>query len=690
MTTTAVYPASLFTATDPLGSQKLSASTPAHSVQHTNVNDEIAAIEAALGVNPFKSTWTSSIAYTDVAARLSSYEVNAKDFGVKADGTTNDGDAMGLAIAFCLGAGAKLRLPAGTILMRTALGAVKMITLDFSGKPGVFEMYGMGMDSTKLNWSDDLGVGAYGFTLTNEGQTAYAKFHCFTANNTQYIAGALADPNGTVNPTSAGSFVLFGNRSIIENLSVNGWRYGIVSDGVDAGSGSTQNTDHVSIDYVDISNCYFGIYFLGNNRKSRDYIIRRALIHACQRAAFGCAANGEITDVTFDTFHLNACPFGFWKEGATPSDTGFLSNCHFIRCKWEGMGNGFIWAECTDGSGDFQRLTGFVEFHGIETNGQPTGGGGGSNDHGVGILNHTWRPWALTSMSRDGSGTVTATIASTAGTPTPKVGDSIVVWAASDNNALNSSVAGGFNIKTIVGTTYTWEQAGGIITGASGTAGPVIGVRGGSFFESDLRISMLTDPTTISTHPEWTFDLKQIDDVIITSYGGVGPPRIFTSGTLNGRKMSVLWREGGKEAFMCQANGSFAQGNILEQSANGNCVKSTLTNTVPCLGVALQAGATTISVASQIVTLKNVFIHSKGRNSLFAVGGGGILWGPGVITTSDPGNVALLCEDAANHGQAIACPMTAGTVYRIIGRSIQAASGGFTEYVACEPHMVKL
>lgn len=690
MTTTAVYPSALFTATDPLGSTKLSDSTPSHSVQHTNLNDEVAAIEATLGTNPLKATWTSAVAYGTVAARLAAFEVNATDFGVVADNATNSGDAMGLAIAFCLATGARLRLPAGKIIMRTAAAAVKKITIDFASPtaaPGAFEMYGQGMDSTQLIWNQDVGTGAYGITVSNPTQTAYVNFHDFSAYNTQYNTTAINDPNATAVPTTAGAFLLFANRSILKNFAGGGWRYCIVSDGVDVGSGSTQNTDHTEMDYIDISCCYFGIYFLGNGRKSRDYIIRRATIHGCQRAAFGVAANGEATDVTFDTFHVNACPFGFWKEGATPSDTGYLANCHFIRCKFEGPGNGYLWAECTDGSGDVNICTGMLECQGVETNGQLTGVGGSPVDHGVGGNNHSWRPYAVTSVTRDGGGTVTGTIAS-APSPALQVGDSFVLYV-SDNHTLNSSQYGGFNIKSIVGTTYTWEQTGAISTAANATAGPCVGFRAGSFVNCDLVIAFTQDPTSALTHPECNFDVTTMDSVTLTTLGGF-PPAVRISGSTNGRKLNAKWRRGNQEAFLCQAAGTFAAGNIIEAAANGNCVKSTLTTTVPCLGVALSPGATTISVASQVVTWKHVWIHSRGRNSTFSFGGTGTTWGPGVIVTSDPGSVALLCEDAANHGQAIACPLTAGTTYRIIGRSNAASAGGFVDYVACDPYLVKL
>jgi hypothetical protein len=659
--------------------------TDPHSTLHGNLGAAIVAVETALGALVAKPTWTNAVAYSTLRARLAALTIYAADFGVVGDNTTNCGDKLDNAIQYAATLGARLVLPPGKIVMKTAAGAVKKITVDMTSMLGVFEMVGQGEDSTQLIWSQDIGTGLYGITWSNTSQTVFPYVHGLSAYNTLYTS--RSDPNGTAIPTSAGSFMNIPNRARFANLAISGFAYGLVSDGDDSGSGSTTNTDHVDIESVDIQTCIHGIYFLGNNRKSRDYIIRRALIHACQKGGCGVAQDGEITDATFYDCHWNANPFAFWKEGTTPSDTGFLSNVQFVRCKAEGEGNGFFWCEATDGSGDLQRVTGFFEFHGIETNGQPTGTGGGISDHGVGTLNHTWRPYAITAMSRDGSGTVTATIAS-APSPALKVGDSIVVWV-SDNHTMNSSVYGGFNIKTISGTTYTWEQTGAASGPVSAQGGPCVAVRAGSFYESDLQLSILTDPTTILTSPELNWDLQAIDDVRIEHFGGVGPPAIRCAGTTNGRKENVLFVKGASQAFLCQANGTFAAGNCLEQSANGNAVISTVTVTAPFLGVALQPGATTIAVASQVVSLKQVFVHARGRNSNFAIGGAGTGYGPGVIVSADPTNVAVLCEDVSNPGQAKAWPGTTGT-WRIIGRSVAAASGGFADYVAQDPYVVKI
>lgn len=630
-----------------------------------------------------------------IKASIAAIALDAKAFGVVADGAHNDGDAMQDAVDFCVANSVSLKLPGGTILMRTAAGAVKRLVIDMDGAAGSFHMFGEGIDASTLKWNDDIGAGNCAINVINSGTDAFPDFERFSIEGKYQ---GRCDPNASATPPSGGYGLRIPNRSNYRSIYSSGFWAGFVIDGEDSGSGSTENTDHSDLTFLQAEECVYGFWVTGNGRKARDYNFTRCFPSRNQRAGIGIDENAELTDCTFLNCHFNTSPFPFWKVGATPSNTAFLSNILFLRCKFEGPGNGFFWTDATDGSGDMQRLTGFVELHGIETNGQVTGGGGSIDDHGLGDTNHTWRPWAATSITRNGSGTVSAVFAAL---PAPlQIGDALVVYV-SDNHALNSSYnngdpTGGFTVKNISGTgpyTVQWEQSGGALGPVAGTCGPCVGMRAGSFVNSDLIISVLSDPTTVNAAPELNFDLDSADEVTLTTFGERVPKFRFSGGGLNGGKVNVLWRRGTSEAYLAKATGTFAAGKQLECAANGGVKLSTVTPGVPYAGTALQPGATTISVVGagtlQVVSLIYVFVMRSGRNSTFSFGGAN-QFGPGATYFTDPGSNATLCEDPAHPGDVMACPFTAGVTYRVIGRSLAAGSGGFINMFQRDPYTVKL
>lgn len=616
--------------------------------------------------------------------KLGRITVNLEDFDVVIDDATlNQGDKVQNAFDFCVGLGCDLNLGtvSGSVCMRTAGGALKKAVLDMSLASGPIRIHNPA--GVTLKWKDDIGTGAYGVDVQNATSTNYPIFDGLIGEG-KYPG--RCDPNANATPASAGSFLRLPNRTNYRNLTARGFYAGFISDGEDPGTGSTENTDHVVIENVDSQECVWGIFVTGDSRKSRDFRFIRCLLSRNQRAGIGIDQNAELTDLTTEDCHFNANPFGVWGLGATRSNTGLIGNWHAIRTKFEGEGNGFIWVDATDGSGDIQRITGFLEFHGIETNGQPTGGGGGISDSN-GDTNHTWRPWAATTIARNGSGTVTATFPAL---PAPlQVGDAIVAYV-SDNHTLNSSVGGGFTVISITGAgpyVVTWEQAGGSVSGIAGSCGPCVAVRCGALVEADVVISMLTDPTTINAHPELNFDCTSADNVTLTTFGQLAPKFRFSGAGLNGRKTNVLWRRGTSEAFLAKAAGTFAAGKQLESAANGGVKLSTLTLAIPNAGTALQPGATAIAVATgQVVSLIYTFVMKGGRNSAFAFGGANG-FGIGATYTTDPGNPAVLCEDPAHHGDVIACPFTTGT-WRVVGYSLQAGSGGLIDMMQRDPYVV--
>lgn len=138
------FPTSLDTYSDVPTNQ---ATVVKHRERHQSVEDAVEAIEAKVGVNnsavtssldyrvrntPFTQTGTGA-AETTLQAKATRYLDAGVDFGVTADGVTDDTAAMANAFARGKATGLPVRLPAGTILTSAALD-ISGVTLEGCAK----------------------------------------------------------------------------------------------------------------------------------------------------------------------------------------------------------------------------------------------------------------------------------------------------------------------------------------------------------------------------------------------------------------------------------------------------------------------------------------------------------------------------------------------------------------------------
>lgn len=272
----------------------------------------------------------------------------------------------------------------------------------------------------------------------------------------------------------------------IITIAVDGLSFTVNNAHKPTGNGSAvriaipQNTDHFTTEHVEANSNGIGLYLTRMDGTEAggtlDFVYRDWKIGQCQWAGVACSDTGALHDALLDKFHVANVAYSFVKEGSFGVDATlntFWDNVSCVGVKSEGAGN----AHFMDFTGvsAFGGVTGVLELHGIEINGQKT--------HKAVVNNHTYQPWSGTATRLDGTMSVTGTTAGilerlftatlthgsptvTAVSPAPGAGDIGLPISG-------GCIKAGTTIANVVGTTITLSQAAGN-AGAQGTLVPVI------------------------------------------------------------------------------------------------------------------------------------------------------------------------------------------------------------------------
>ena len=675
------YPAAITTTTNPLASDTLGGSTVKHAAQHVDANDEIIAVETALGANINLPTWTNAVVFTNLRTRLATMQVNCKDFGCVGDGTANDGDKMQNFLNYCVITGATGFIPRGRYLMRTSGGAIKRLVLDFTTMGANLEdmrIYGEGPNTSRLIWSDSIGAGLFAFGITNPAKLHTPQLENFSLHGKT----AWVDPNATLATTAEGYGLDVANRLHAVKLGVYNFYGGYVVD-----STAGDNTDHFDLIDCDAQANFFDFYVANTNSSgTRDWRFLRCGFSRAQRAAVACSNSGMLPDCTFIDCHFNAAPYAFHKEDS--ADEGlFMDIVHFVRCKAEGSGNYFIYGLGADTNnthcgGTLGKLSGFVEVHGIEVNGNIAG----SENFGS---NHTYRPILFTGAITRGAAGDANTSLTTSAAHGINIGDHFGLYfgtpsAPNDNSTWNGKFIAGAGTT---GTTLVYRDDRGALTSAAtgGSIGKIGGIRCGNAEQWDLTLSLQGRSDT-PLDPEASWEFYMHDNLRVCVLDADHPPSIdIRRAAWKGNDANVLFEVGAIRAYHAKADGTFAAGDQLEVAANGAVIKSTVTMAIPWAGMAIQPAATVTAVAGNVASRKWAWVQTSGPNR----GGGGNVIGPGANTAAAAqADAKVLMEDPASAGDVITWDATAN-VRRIIGRSIKTGASNFVDVWLEPAYMIK-
>jgi hypothetical protein len=214
------------------------------------------------------------------------------DFNCIGDGSTPDGDNMATAISTAISLGRDLYIPAGTYKMQTTgpPRALKLLTADVSATTfGAIRIFGDGVDSTILQWFDDIGSGDYAFDVTHADQT-----HFLIIEDLSLLGKNLnSDPNDEVQTSpSSGYGLRIANRTIVRNVLSRGFYAGFAINGELVDDDTTVHTDHFDTYGLRAQQNFYGIYIKDNVNLTRDWLFENARISINQRAGIACADSG--------------------------------------------------------------------------------------------------------------------------------------------------------------------------------------------------------------------------------------------------------------------------------------------------------------------------------------------------------------------------------------------------------------
>lgn len=121
---------------------------------------------------------------------------------------------------------------------------------------------------------------------------------------------------------------------ILENLSVTGWRSGIVD-----------TSDHITYRNVNSKYNYYGIYFAEGVTRD-DILIDNCDLTSNTMASIGIASGESnfIGGATFIRGHLGYGPYGIYHEAEAGYPTK-MANVQFLGTSWEALGNAAIYSQ---------------------------------------------------------------------------------------------------------------------------------------------------------------------------------------------------------------------------------------------------------------------------------------------------------------------------------------------------------
>ncbi len=261
--------------------------------------------------------------------------LSVRHFGAAGDGAADDGPAINAAIkAASSRGGGTVFLPAG----RYRVGETIIIpeSFDSAGKIAGVDLVGDGVASTVLTPTRDFGAGRFLLSCGDPMATA--------ENGKGRYGGRVYD--GVCRDLSlwglgtrrlgaapcAMSGLAWGSHRALQRVGIESFNRGIDIVG-----------DHAVWDNVTIRLCYYGIYYPRPSRFNfGDLLWTRIAVDGSVFAAIGVAPDSAMLSVTVLSGFFGQAPYAIFKE-AGAGNISILNACYFLKCLFEGLGNGWIW-----------------------------------------------------------------------------------------------------------------------------------------------------------------------------------------------------------------------------------------------------------------------------------------------------------------------------------------------------------
>lgn len=198
---------------------------------------------------------------------------------------------------------------------------------------------GQGTASTRLRWAADMGTGKYAISCGDpaaHGSNRFGRYGGVGARYEGYCADfslvgpAAPSPTRGAAPAAMMSGFAWGDRRQMVRVASRHWWAAI---DVVGGQADWQHCwgvqSHYGLYYNTVSGSNWG-----------DMAMTKCWFGDCGLAAVGVKNNGVIVSTDFRTCYFGTSPFCFYKEaGSQGWIDGFLKNCAFAGCQFEGYGN---------------------------------------------------------------------------------------------------------------------------------------------------------------------------------------------------------------------------------------------------------------------------------------------------------------------------------------------------------------
>ena len=192
-----------------------------------------------------------------------------------------------------------------------------------TGTAKVIDLEGSGVLSTILNFTTDRGVGTWAIRADATGSA-----QCWSKISDMRIIGPSASTTLGVSPSDMRG-IRQGRRMNLERLTISGFHSGVQVIG-----------DHTRARDVNISNCYYGMYFAQMAGFFGDNHIENCDLAGTQYASIGIA-NDALASINMIGGHLGVGPHCIRTEAGSSAALS-LGGATFLRVSFELAGNSWI------------------------------------------------------------------------------------------------------------------------------------------------------------------------------------------------------------------------------------------------------------------------------------------------------------------------------------------------------------